>query len=241
MSRSRSPKLLPIHVKGLSVTTHKRPLLDAVSCNITSAGISVIMGPNGAGKSLFLRCLHGLTQPATGEIQFCGLPLDEAVIKRQSFVFQSPTVLRRTVFDNLAFVAGFRPDITIDTVHQLLVEMRLEDLRDQPARLLSGGEKQRLAMARALLTAPDLLLMDEATANLDPASVHIIETSLRAAAQQGMKIIVVTHDIGQARRLADRVLFLAGGSVCEMSEAAEFFEAPQSPQARAFLNGDIVE
>ena len=241
MSRSRSPKLLPIHVKGLSVTTHKRPLLDAVSCNITSAGISVIMGPNGAGKSLFLRCLHGLTQPATGEIQFCGLPLDEAVIKRQSFVFQSPTVLRRTVFDNLAFVAGFRPDITIDTVHQLLVEMRLEDLRDQPARLLSGGEKQRLAMARALLTAPDLLLMDEATANLDPASVHIIETSLRAAAQQGMKIIVVTHDIGQARRLARDVLFFSYGRLTEHTDAENFFHTPQSDPAKAYLRGDLVD
>ena len=235
------PKLLPIQVHGLRVTTQKRALLNAVSCDISSDGISVIMGPNGAGKSLFLRCLHGLTQPAAGEIQFCGRPLDEAVVKRQSFVFQSPTVLRRTVFDNLAFVAGLRPDISMDTVHQLLAEMRLEGLRDQPARLLSGGEKQRLAMARALLTAPDLLLMDEATANLDPASVHIIETSLKTAAQQGMKIIVVTHDIGQARRLARDVLFFSHGRLTEHTDADNFFHAPQSAPAQAYLRGDLID
>ena len=241
MYRASLPKLLPIRVQGLSVTTQKRTLLDGISCEITAGGISVIMGPNGAGKSLFLRCLHGLTLPASGEIQFCGQRLDEAVVKRQSFVFQSPTVLRRTVFDNLAFVARLRPDITLDKVHQLLAEMRLDNLRDQPARLLSGGERQRLAMARALLTGPDLLLMDEATANLDPASVHIIETSLKTAAQQGMKIIVVTHDIGQARRLAKDVLFFSSGRLTEHTDAARFFTSPQSEPAQAYLRGDIID
>ena len=241
MCSAPGPNLLPIQVRELSVTTQKRALLNGVSCDITSDGITVIMGPNGAGKSLFLRCLHGLIHPAAGDIQFAGQRLSEAVVKRQSFVFQSPTVLHRTVFDNLTFVAGLRPDITMDTVYQLLAEMRLGDLRDQPARLLSGGEKQRLAMARALLTTPDLLLMDEATANLDPASVQIIEHSLKMAAQQGMKIIVVTHDIGQARRLAEDVLFFSYGQLTEHTDAARFFTSPQSEPAQTYLRGDLVE
>ena len=240
MYKASSPQLVPINVQGLSVITQDRMLLNTISCEITSAGISVIMGPNGAGKSLFLRCLHGLTQPAKGQIQFCGRPPDEEILKRQSFVFQSPTVLRRTVFENLAFVARLRPDITMATVQHLLAEMRLENLRDQPARLLSGGEKQRLAMARALLTSPDLLFMDEATAILDPASIQIIETSLKAAAQDGMKIIVVTHDIGQARRLAHDVLFFSHGQLTEHTDAASFFTSPQSESAQAYLRGELV-
>ena len=147
-----------------------------LTCHIVAEGITVIMGPNGAGKSLFLRCLHGLIPPQSGLINFAGNPLDQNRIKRQSFVFQTPTLLRRTVYENLAFVAHLRPEIKEDATDSLLAEMRLAHLTKQPARLLSGGEKQRLAMARALLTAPELLLMDEATANLDPASIQIIES-----------------------------------------------------------------
>lgn len=240
MYKARTETMVPITVQGLRIAAQNRTLLDQISCTITAEGISVIMGPNGAGKSLFLRCLHGLSRPDAGQIQFCGRPFDKAVLKRQSFVFQSPTVLRRTVFDNLAFVARLRPDITMAAVDRLLTDMRLDSLRDQPARLLSGGEKQRLAMARALLTGPELLLMDEATANLDPASVQIIETSLKAAAQKGMKIIVVTHDIGQARRLAHDVLFFSHGRLAEHSDANRFFTSPQSKTAQAYLRGDIV-
>ena len=240
MSDKAAPELSLIDVRDVSVTAQNRTLLDNVSCAISSQGISVIMGPNGAGKSLFLRCLHGLTQPRSGQILFTGQPLNETILKQQSFVFQTPTVLRRTVFENLAFVARLRPCIPLASVHKLLAEMRLEHLRDQPARLLSGGEKQRLAMARALLTNPDILLMDEATANLDPASVQIIETSLKATAAQGVKIIVVTHDIGQARRLAHDVLFLNNGRLTEHSLADTFFGAPSSLPAQAYLRGEII-
>jgi len=240
MSETAAPPLTPISVRDVGVTAQNRALLDGVSCDISATGISVIMGPNGAGKSLFLRCLHGLTLPRSGQIRFSGRALDEALLKRQSFVFQSPTVLRRTVCENLAFVARLRPAIKMATVDRLLTEMRLESLRDQPARLLSGGEKQRLAMARALLTSPDLLLMDEATANLDPASVQIIETSLKEAAANGMKIIVVTHDIGQARRLAHDVLFFNQGRLTEHTAAKAFFTAPQSRSSQAYLCGDIA-
>ena len=240
MSEPFTRELTPICVRDVSVTTQSRVLLDGISCDIPVQGISVIMGPNGAGKSLFLRCLHGLTRPRSGQILFNESLLSEALLKRQSFVFQTPTVLRRTVFDNLAFVARLRPSVALSSVRHLLAEMRLDHLQDQPARLLSGGEKQRLAMARALLTRPELLLMDEATANLDPASVQIIETSLKKAAANGVKIIIVTHDIGQARRLAHDVLFFNNGRLTEHAPANAFFDRPVSVPAQAYLQGEII-
>ena len=214
--------------------------LTNVSLVAATGSVTCILGPNGAGKSLLMRCIHGLHQPQSGRIEFDGRPLDETIIKRQSFVFQTPTVLRRTVYENLVFVARLRPEICTEAADQLLKEMRLDHLRDQPARLLSSGEKQRLAMARALLTAPELLLMDEATANLDPASLQIIEASLRTAVSNGLKIIVVTHDIGQARRLAQDVLFLNSGRLSEHTLADSFFTAPHSAAAAAYLRGKLT-
>ena len=233
-------RLIPITIDGLCLSAQHRLLLKNITCHIESEGITVIMGPNGAGKSLLMRCLHGLHQPQSGEIEFDGNLLNGTLIKRQSFVFQTPTVLRRTVYENLAFVARLRPEVSVEATDRLLVEMRLDQLRDQPARLLSGGEKQRLAMARALLTGPDLLLMDEATANLDPASIQIIEDSLRAAVSKGLKIIIVTHDVSQARRLAHDVLFLNSGQLAEHTPAESFFIAPQSAVASAYLRGDLT-
>ena len=233
-------QLVPIDVDGLCIATNDRLLLTEIKCHIGADGITVIMGPNGAGKSLFLRCLHGLIPQKSGRIKFAGRQLDQAIIKRQSFIFQTPTVLRRTVYENLAFVARLRPEIKTDETDRLLAEMRLDHLINQPARLLSGGEKQRLAMARALLTAPNLLLMDEATANLDPASVQIIEASLQTAAANGLKIIIVTHDIGQARRLANDVLFLNSGQLKEHTPAEQFFTAPHSAAASAYMRGELT-
>ena len=227
-------------IDGLCISTQDRQLLSNISCNIGTEGITVIMGPNGAGKSLLMRCLHGLYQPQSGRIEFDGCSLDETLVKRQSFVFQTPTVLRRTVYENLAFVARLRPEIGYESLDRQLTEMRLDHLRDQPARLLSGGEKQRLAMARALLTAPELLLMDEATANLDPASIQIIEAGLLSAVNRGLKIIIVTHDIGQARRLAYDVLFLDSGQLAEHTPANTFFKAPHSAAAAAYLQGKLT-
>ena len=240
MSDISARRLVPIEVDGLCVAAHNRLLLAELNCCIGAEGITVIMGPNGAGKSLFLRCLHGLIPPQSGRIKFAGCELDQAIIKCQSFIFQAPTVLRRTVYENLAFIARLRPEIRADETDRLLAEMRLDHLTRQPARLLSGGEKQRLAMARALLTAPNLLLMDEATANLDPASVQIIETGLRTAVSKGLKIIVVTHDIGQARRLAQDVLFLNSGRLSEHTLADSFFTAPHSAAAAAYLQGELT-
>ncbi len=240
MSDVSAKQIFPLNIDGLCVAAQGRLLLENLTCRIGAKGITVIMGPNGAGKSLLLRCMHGLTQPQSGRIEFAGRPLDQFLIRRQSFVFQDPTVLRRTVYENLAFVARLRPEIKTEETARLLTEMRLDHLTKQPARLLSGGEKQRLAMARALLTAPDLLLMDEATANLDPASVQIIEAGLITAAAKGLKIIIVTHDIGQARRLANDALFLNSGQLTEHTPAELFFTTPRSAAASAYLQGKLT-
>ena len=153
MSELQTRRLVPITIDKLCISAQDRLLLTDITCSICTEGITVIMGPNGSGKSLLMRSLHGLHRPQSGRIEFDGCSLDETLIKRQSFVFQTPTVLRRTVYENLAFVARLRPEVGADALERLLTEMRLGHLRNQPARLLSGGEKQRLAMARALLTA----------------------------------------------------------------------------------------
>ena len=232
--------LTPIIVQHITLTLNDRKLIDDMSCTIKSDGISVIMGPNGAGKSLFMRCLHGLAKPDMGQILYADAPLDSLIRQQQSLVFQTPTILRRTVLANLLFVARQRgiddPKISMD----YLAQLQLDHLAQHPARLLSGGEKQRLALARALIINPAILFLDEATSNLDPASIETIETNLQSVSKQGMKLILVTHDVGQAKRLADDILFLHHGKLAEHSPAKSFFQKPKSSAARAYLAGKLV-
>ena len=227
-------------VQNLTLTLNDRVLIDDISCQITSGGISVILGPNGAGKSLFMRCLHGLASPNSGEILYGGKPLSPDIQKQQSLVFQTPTILRRTVLANLLFVAKQRGQPSPKTSMEYLTKLRLDHLAQHPARLLSGGEKQRLALARALITKPSVLLLDEATSNLDPASTETIETNLKVVKNQGTKIILITHDIGQAKRLADDVLFLHNGVLQEYANAHLFFKKTKSAAAKSYLAGHLV-
>ena len=233
-------RLMPITVQNITLALNERTLIDDLSCIIKSAGISVIMGPNGAGKSLLMRCLHGLAKPDMGQILYADAPLDSLIRQQQSLVFQSPTILRRTVLANLLFVARQRgiddPKISMD----YLAQLQLDHLAQHPARLLSGGEKQRLALARALIINPAILFLDEATSNLDPASIETIETNLQSVSKRGMKLILVTHDVGQAKRLADDILFLHHGKLAEHSPAKSFFQKPKSSAARAYLAGKLV-
>jgi tungstate transport system ATP-binding protein len=175
-----------------------------------------------------------------GQILYANTPLDPVIRQQQSLVFQTPTILRRTVLANLLFVARQRgigdPKISMD----YLAQLQLDHLAQHPARLLSGGEKQRLALARALIINPAILFLDEATSNLDPASIETIETNLQSVSKQGMKLILVTHDVGQAKRLADDVLFLHHGKLAEHSPAKSFFQKPKSAAARAYLAGKLV-
>ena len=200
---------------------------------IREGGPTVILGPNGAGKSLTLRLLHGLVAPCEGRLV--------RGPARQAMVFQRPVLLRRSVAGNVAYAlraGGVARDERPARLAALLAEARLP--ARQAARTLSGGEAQRLALARALATEPDLLFADEPTASLDPASVAAFEAMLARAACRGLKVVLVTHDLGQARRLASDVVFLHRGRVQEHTAATAFFDRPRSEAARTFLSGGLL-
>ena len=232
--------LLPITVDKLMLNAGRKTLLDSISVNITHPGITAIMGPNGAGKSLFIRCLHGLSQPDSGQIRFAGQAIRDSHRLRQSLIFQKPILLRRTVRQNLEFVHALRPAQNYRDIETALETVGLSRLAEQPAKQLSGGEQQRLALARTFMTCPDILFLDEACANLDPASAAQIEALLLESSKKGQKIILITHDIAQARRLADDLIFLYQGQLCEHSLAKDFFARPKSAVARAYLDGQIL-
>lgn len=233
--------LLPLAVRGLVYEAGGKRIIDGLDLDLAGGGISAIMGPNGAGKSVLLRLVHGLIAPLSGRITWGGRPVDAAVRARQALVFQKPVLLRRSVAANLRFALSLRPfPDRAQRLARALDLAGLAALAGQPARVLSGGEQQRLALARALALEPEVLLLDEPTASLDPASVLAIEEIVRAARAQGATILLVTHDVGQARRLADQVIFLHGGRLAESAPAGTFFAAPASDEARAYLDGRIL-
>jgi tungstate transport system ATP-binding protein len=229
------PPLGALQCRGLVHEAGGRRLLDGLDLDLPARGISVIMGVNGAGKSLALRMIHGLAQPQAGSIAFCGGPAP-----RQAMVFQRPVLLRRSARANVDYVLKGSRAERRRRCEALLERVGLGALARQPARLLSGGEQQRLALARALGTNPQMLLLDEATASLDPLSVRMIEQIVRDFAGSGGKVVIVTHDVAQARRLADDVAFLHRGRLCEYGAASEFFENPRSREAKSFLAGEIL-
>ncbi len=237
------PALLPLAVRGLTFHAEGQPLLRGIDLEIGAAGITTIMGPNGAGKSLFLRLIHGLLPPSAGTISWNGAPGDADLRRRQAMIFQRPTLLRRTVEHNIAFAVsnlGIDRQARRKRIENALATSGLKSLAKRSARRLSGGEQQRLAIARALVRQPDVFLLDEPTVSLDPAATKQIEDLIRSAHLAGIKIILVTHDIGQARRLSDDIIFIHDGRVLEQGPAQRFFEKPQSDAGRAYLEGRIL-
>jgi tungstate transport system ATP-binding protein len=226
--------------RGLIYQAGESRLIDGIDLMIPRGSITVMMGPNGAGKSMLLRLLHGLLTPTAGQVLWSGLPLGAELRRQQAMVFQRPVLLRRSVAANIRFVLKLRgrPDST--RVDEILSEVGLDAHARQPARLLSGGEQQRLNLARALASDPRVLFLDEPTANLDPASTAAIEAIVKKAHGRGTKIIFVTHDLGQARRLADDVVFLDSGRLAEQASARTFFDNPLSQAARDYLDGRLV-
>ncbi|UTW52442.1 ATP-binding cassette domain-containing protein [bacterium SCSIO 12827] len=232
--------LFPVTVEDLTYQAGGTVLIKGVDLTLDGGGVTVIMGPNGAGKSLLLRLLHGLLEPSGGWIAWGGQPLDDAIRRRQAMVFQRAVMLRRSVAANIDFVLRLRGRADPARRREILEHAGLAAHADQPARLLSGGEQQRLALARALATEPDVLFMDEPTSNLDPASTLVIEDITKAARDRGTKIVFITHDMGQARRLADDVVFMHRGKVLEHSPAAAFFNQPASAEAGDYMAGKII-
>lgn len=233
---SQSPRLA---VDRLTFEAGGRRLIDRASFALSSPALTVIMGSNGAGKSLMLRLLHGLIRPTAGTILWHGSPLDNEIRSRQAMVFQRPVLLRRSVADNIDFVLRLTGPGDPARRDDILAHVGLLERSRQPARLLSGGEQQRLALARALVRRPEVLFLDEPTANLDPAATQMIEEIVMAAHNQGSKVILVTHDVGQARRLAGEIVFMQQGTIAEQTTAATFFTNPGTEAARAYLDGRI--
>ena len=235
--------VLPLELRRLSLEAGGRRLIDSVDLKVAEPGITVILGPNGAGKSLLLRLVHGLVPSTEGIILWGGRPMDDEIRRRQAMVFQKPVLLRRTSAANITYALGLRGIARSERNSRAQQALKLAGLERHaftPARVLSGGEQQRLCLARALSLDPEVLLLDEPTASLDPASTLAIERLLIGAKHRGIKVMVVTHDVGQARRLAQDVIFLHHGQLIEHQPARRFFEHPESDTARAFMAGGLV-
>jgi tungstate transport system ATP-binding protein len=233
---------MPLRVAGLCYTAGGKSILEQVSFEIGPAPRTVVLGPNGAGKSVLLKLCHGLLRPDAGSVRWAGHAPDE-VRRRQGMVFQRPVMLRRSVAGNLLHalsVRGIPRARRAALADEALQAAGLADLARQSARTLSGGEQQRLAIARAWVLKPDVLLLDEPTANLDPEATRIIEELILGFDAAGTRIIMTTHDIGQARRLASDVLFLHRGRLLEHSPAGRFFQAPRDPAAARFIGGGLL-
>lgn len=234
--------ILPLAVRGLGFRVNGGTLLSDVSFDIEPGKCVVIMGPNGAGKSLTLRLLHGLNAPSAGKIVWHGSKAAEAH-RYQAMVFQRPILLRRSAWANIDYalsVRGVPKSRRPERVAEALDLVRMTDLADRPARVLSGGERQLLALARASSLNPEVLFLDEPTASLAPAAAKRVEQAVVAIHAAGTTIAMATHDVGQARRLADEILFLHEGRLVERADARTFFAAPKSREARAYLNGELI-
>jgi len=238
----RAPdSILPLCSEGLCFNAGGAEILSDVSLRITAGAPTLLIGANGAGKSVLLRLLHGLLKPSAGRV-FWAMPTEHAA-RRQAMVFQRPVLLRRSVLANTLYpmaLAGVAREDRNARAEEALALVGLADRADEPARRLSVGQQQRLALARAAALQPELLFLDEPSASLDPAATRAVEEIVLKLAQRGTKIVMTTHDLAQARRLAGDVVFLHRGSVLEQAPAAAFFQQPASATARAFLHGELV-
>ncbi len=231
--------LFPLEARELTVVLGTRTILDRVAFRLEAGRRTVVLGANGAGKSVLLRTLHGLIAPAGGSIRWGG---SEARPARQALVFQRPVMLRRSARANLTYalaVNGYARAERERRAGEALERVGLGHLASRPARVLSGGEQQRLALARAWSLDPRVLFLDEPTASLDPAASAEIERIVGEIHASGTRIVLTTHNLGQARRLADEILLLHAGRVAELTPADEFFRQPRSAEGEAFLQGEL--
>jgi tungstate transport system ATP-binding protein len=233
--------LLPLRLVDVSYEAGGKQLLDRVTLTIDAGPRTIVLGPNGAGKSILMRLCHGLLQPTSGQVLFNGPETIEGR-RRHAMVFQRPVMLRRSALDNVAYglaLSGMRRAQRLREAQEALERVGLAHLAAQPARTLSGGEQQRLALARASALRPELLILDEPTANLDPSAAQGIEFAIQRMHEAGTKIVLITHNLGQAHRLGDEVVFLDAGRVTEQAPVSQFLQSPASPQAAAFIKGEL--
>lgn len=233
--------MLPLALDNVSFTAGGRTIIDRMTLEIEAGPRTVILGPNGAGKSVLMRLCHGLLAPTGGRIVWRG-QRDDRRSCEQAMVFQRPVMLRRSALANVVY------GLKLAGVHRRERELRARDVLEavglqgraqQPARLLSGGEQQRLALARAWALGPEVLFLDEPTANLDPGATREVEGLIGQIHASGTKIVMTTHNLGQARRLGDEILFIDGGRLVERAPIERFFPQPTTAEAVAFIRGEL--
>jgi tungstate transport system ATP-binding protein len=230
--------ILPLRLDEVCFAANGRTIIDRVSVEIEKGPSSIILGANGAGKSVLMRLMHGLLIPTKGNIRW----KSDRPGPRQAMVFQRPVMLRRSALANVAYalaLAGVKASERDTQAREALDSVGLLPLAHRPARVLSGGEQQRLALARAWALHPEVLFLDEPTANLDPGATREIEIVIKAFDAAGTKIVMSTHSLGQARRLGDEILFLHQGRLAERAPVDRFFKQPASPEAAAFIKGEL--
>ena len=233
--------MLPLELDQITFSAGGTTIINGISARIDAGPRTIILGPNGAGKSVLMRLCHGLLEPTRGRIVWHGARNGD-VRRHQAMVFQRPVMLRRSALANVVYglrLAGkSRRESTLRAMDVLEV-VGLEHQAGRAARVLSGGEQQRLALARAWALGPDVLFLDEPTANLDPASTQDIERIIQAIHASGTKIIMTTHNLGQARRLGDEIVFISNGRLMEHTPIDRFFKEPASSEAAAFIKGEL--
>lgn len=241
MSANSDPSDLPIELSEVDIDTGGLKILRRISLVIEGGAPTVVIGPNGSGKTTLLRVAMGLVAPSSGRVIWGGHPQSPPM--RRAIVFQRPVMLRRSASGNLRYAlgsAGMARRAGQRRVAELLSLVDLEGLGERPARRLSGGEQQRLALARALAREPRVLFLDEPTASLDPAATKAIEELVRSVSASGVKIVMATHDLGEARRLAGDIVLLHRGAVVERAAADQFFTSPATTEAQRFLAGELL-
>ena len=231
-----------LSTKGLSRHFGALRAVHNVDFDLRKGQVRALIGPNGAGKTSLLKMLHGIVRLRTGSVTW-NCPMEEAR-ERQAFVFQQPVMMRRSVVDNVAYplrLIGVPRRAARAEALEWVKRIGLEAAADRSANVLSGGERQKLALARALIRKPEVLFLDEPCASLDGRATREIEALLQDAVSAGTRLVMSTHNLGQALRLANEIILVARGQIQEHRSAGDFFAGPETPEGRAFLRGDIVE
>jgi tungstate transport system ATP-binding protein len=233
--------MLPLILEDVTFAARGRTIIDRVSCEFTPGPRTVILGPNGAGKSVLMRLCHGLLTPTAGRIVWGG-GRDDGRPRAQAMVFQRPVMLRRSAIGNVTYglkLAGVSHAERNRRAQSVLDAVGLRAAAHEPARILSGGEQQKLALARAWALDPEVLFLDEPTANLDPGATREVETIVGQIHSSGTKIVMTTHNLGQARRLGDEILFVNAGRLAERAPVERFFAQPSTAEAASFIKGEL--
>jgi tungstate transport system ATP-binding protein len=232
---------LPILFSEVGILAGGVTIFDNISISFSAGAPTVLIGPNGSGKTTLLRAAMGLIPPARGRITWGGCEVSPPT--RRAIMFQQPVMLRRSAAGNLRYAlaaAGVPRAIRERRTAELLFLVGLDGLAGRPARRLSGGEQQRLSLARALARDPAVLFLDEPTASLDPAATKAIEDTVRAISARGIKVVMATHDLGEAKRIAGEIVLLHRGSVVESGPADRFFASPATEEAKNFIAGVLL-